>query len=277
MISSFPTSTYDPGATSPQGLAFDDYDGTLWLTDNASDSIYNVTTTGQLISSFPSSTFDPNATNLQDISSPPNSLGVLWVSARNTSTIYEITTSGNLLGSIFTAPLGVNDPTGVLLDLGSTPTSSFCTAKTTLSCGPARISSVGISSASASSGFTINAAPTRGCRRGYLFYSDQPIQSGKPFGGAGDGVLCIQVPLKEAGLIDAGGTPGGCDGVFSIDVNAFARSKFFSSGCSGAQGLTKPAAFLSTPGVTVITQMFGRDTATTGRLVSAGLGFVVGP
>ena len=277
LISSFPTSSYDPLAGSPQGLSYDAFDGTLWLTDNVTDSIYNVTRTGQLISSFPVSTFDPNIGNPQDICSPPNRVGILWVTARDTAKIYEITTSGTLLASHSTLPYGSSDPTGILLDLGPSALDYFCTAKTTLLCGAPSISAVGVPSASAKAGFTVSAAPAAGCRPGFLLYSNVSVQAGIPFGGAGDGVLCLRLPVREAGRIDSGGSPGACNGAFSIDVNAFAHSAYTPSGCLGPQFVTQPADFLRTPGVTVNTQMLGRDSSATGKLLSSGLTFVVGP
>ena len=281
LISSFPTSTYDPGATSPQGIAYDSINDTLWLTDNTSDSIYNVTTTGQLISSFPTDAFDPAANNPQDICSPDNGVDILWVTARDTASFYEITTSGVLLSKRSTLPYGSNDPTGILLDLGKVqgpPVSFFCTAKTTLLCGPAPISAAGTPSATAQSGFKISSGPTRGCRWGFLLYSNSPIQPGIPFGGAGNGVLCLSTPVPEAGVIDSGGTsPATCDGLLTIDLNAFAQSQHTPNGCHPSTLVTTPAAFLTTPGVTVNSQMIARDSIVTGKLLSNGLTFEIGP
>ena len=53
LLDSFPTSTFSTGSTSPQDIAYDTHDGTLWITDNGADRVYNITTTGQLVRSFP--------------------------------------------------------------------------------------------------------------------------------------------------------------------------------------------------------------------------------
>ena len=211
-------------------------------------------------------------------------VGILFVTARDTSKIYEITTSGTLLASISTIPYGSSNPTGVLLDLntGEPPLSFFCTAKTTVVCGPASISATGVFSATATNGFTVSAGPTLGCRWGLLFYSDLPVQAGIPFGGPGDGVLCLQFPVFAAGVIDSGGTnPTTCDGSLSIDLNAFAQSQYTPGGCHPPLHVTQPATFLATPGVTVNAQIAGRDTLATGRTVSNGLdlrgGALTGP
>ena len=278
MIRSFPTSDYDPFAVSPQGLAYDVVTDTLWLTDNSSDAIYNVSTSGQLISFFPVETFDPNATNLQDICVPRGSTGTLWVTARNTATIYEITTTGALLASTSTLPFGIADPTGILFEDVPSEPATFCTAKTALFCGPASISALGVPSATSNEGFVVSAGPTRRCRWGMLLYNDQPVQPGIPFGGPGDGLLCLSGSFHVAGMIDSGSTsPIACGGELSIDMNAFARSLYTPGGCHPPLHVTPPAGFLSTPGTTVNAQMFGRDSIATGQVLSDGISFVILP
>ena len=95
-------------------------------------------------------------------------------------------------------------------------TSSFCTAKTTNVCGPANLSANGLSSATATSGFVLKAQPVRGCRAGLLLYSNQPVVTGVPFGGPGDGVLCLTgMGLRRAGPIQTGSMPQFCDGTLA--------------------------------------------------------------
>ena len=158
-------------------------------------------------------------------------------------------------------------------------TLGFCTAKTTSVCGPANISATGTPSVSASSGFSISAAPTRGCRAGLLLYTNQPTVPGVPFGGPGDGVLCLQgMGLRRAGPIDSGGTaPSVCDGNMSIDMNAFAAGAWVSTGCTMVPGQNNPSGFLNNIGTVVYTQMWGRDSVATGQVLSDGLGYNVGP
>ena len=161
---------------------------------------------------------------------------------------------------------------------GSGPT-SFCTAKTTVTCGPATISASGLPSATAASGFTLSAAPTRGCRAGLLLYSNQPITSGVPFGGPGDGLLCLSpMGLRRAGPIESGGTsPAACDGVMAIDMNAFRNLTWTATGCAPPAGQTQPAGFLGNIGTVVHTQIWGRDSTATGQVLSNGASYGVGP
>ena len=84
--------------------------------------------------------------------------------------------------------------------------------------------------------------------------------------------------LKRAAPLESGGTPGpSCDGVFTIDMNAFNRVNWASTGCNPAPGQTNPAGFLSTPGNFVHAQMWGRDSVSTGQFVSDAVVWVQGP
>jgi hypothetical protein len=160
-----------------------------------------------------------------------------------------------------------------------TLTTTFCTAKTLLACGPASISATGTSSAVANSGFTISAGPTRGCRNGLLLYTNQPPVAGAAFGGPGDGVLCLLgMGLRRAGPIDAGGTaPNVCDGNMAIDFNAFANGAWAAVGCNPPPGQNNPAAYANNPGVTISAQIWGRDSVATGQVLSDAIQWVVGP
>jgi hypothetical protein len=155
----------------------------------------------------------------------------------------------------------------------------FCSAKTTLVCGAAKISATGTSSASATSGFVIRADPVRGCRAGLLLYSNQAVQSGVAFGGIGNGVLCLAAQgLRRAGPIDSGGTsPQLCDGILAIDMNQFATSNWSAAGCNPAPGQNNPPGFLGNIGTTVNAQMWGRDSIDTGQVLSGGIIWSIGP
>ena len=119
----------------------------------------------------------------------------------------------------------------------------------------------------------------RGCRAGLLLYSNQPTAQGAGFGGPGNGLLCLSsTGLRRAGPIESGGTsPQFCDGVFAIDMNRFHALSWTSTGCSPAAGQNNPAAFLGSIGTTVHAQMWGRDSPTTGQVLSDGLSWIVGP
>ena len=157
-------------------------------------------------------------------------------------------------------------------------TEFFCTAKTALFCGPATIAATGAPSATASSGFVVEAGPVRGCRPGLMLYSNQPTQPGVSFGGPGDGLLCLSgAGLRRAGPIQSNAAQQQCDGTLAIDVNAFRAFNWMASGCNPLPGQSNPAGFLSNMGTTVNAQMWGRDSIATGQVLSNGIRWVVGP
>jgi hypothetical protein len=157
----------------------------------------------------------------------------------------------------------------VLLDVQhSPPVPSYCTAKSNLACGLPSIAAQGSSSAAASAGFLITAAPARGDRTGVLLYNTVRQVPAIPFQG---GLLCLATGgLRRAGPATSGGTPGGCDGTFAIDMNTFAKGLW-------PQPSTNPATYLLTPGQTVVCQWWGRDSVATGSLLSDALEYAVGP
>ena len=172
-------------------------------------------------------------------------------------------------GDSFLAKWGCNVPQ---------PFDKFCTAKTTSFCGAANISANGTPSASATSGFVIKAQPVRGCRGGLLLYSNQNIVSGVPFGGPGNGVLCLfAMGLRRAGPIQSGSMPQFCDGTLAIDMNRFRSQNWTAVGCNPPPGQNNPAGYLGNMGTTVNAQMWGRDSVATGQVLSDGIIWSVGP
>jgi hypothetical protein len=137
----------------------------------------------------------------------------------------------------------------LILDVQHAPAPAvYCTGKlNSLGCMPA-ISGFGVASATASSGFVIEAANLRNNKSGLLFYSDAGRAS-LPFSG---GTLCVAAPVKRVPALFSGGTPApanDCSGVLSIDMNAFR------AGLLGGH----PSPFLSVPGTVVDAQFWGRD------------------
>jgi len=150
---------------------------------------------------------------------------------------------------------------------------TFCTAKPGLFCGLPVISSTGLPSASATSGFVIQSAPARANRIGVLLYN---TQKGGPVAFQG-GTLCLLTSnLRRGGPTDSLGTPGQCDGAFAVDMNAFAHGLWV---VPGGSTLTQnnPAPYLLVPGTTVHCQYWGRDTNLTGNHVSDGLSYTICP
>lgn len=120
----------------------------------------------------------------------------------------------------------------------------------------------GTYSAGSVGGFVVSAAPALGQKLGILIYGDQG-QAAIPFEG---GLLCVQSPRRTL-PIRSGGTSGLCDGVFSLDLVAFAN------GLPGGD----PDPLLLSVGTVVDLQWWGRDTQGTGVLLSNGLEFTVEP
>jgi hypothetical protein len=138
---------------------------------------------------------------------------------------------------------------------------SYCTAKVN-SCGSTpEIGSLGLPSASSSSGFVVTASHARGGKVGFVLYSDAG-RFAAPFQG---GTLCLRAPIRRTPSFDSSGSPGACEGTFAFDMNAFA------AGLLGGN----PRAFLQVPGMRVNCQVWGRDTQQHGSYLSDGLEYVI--
>jgi len=123
----------------------------------------------------------------------------------------------------------------------------YCTAKlNSLGCLPA-IGSSGVPSASAGSGFVVNAINVRNNKSGLLFYGI----TGRRAVAFQGGTHCVQPPIKRSFSIFSGGTPVGndCSGVYAIDLNAFALGELGGN----------PLPALRIPGTMVNCQWWGRD------------------
>jgi hypothetical protein len=132
------------------------------------------------------------------------------------------------------------------------------------------MSFTGTPSAAATSGFTISAAPARANKTGILLYTAAG-SANHPFP-AGGHILCVQTPVETGGPVTTGGTPGGCDGVFALDMNQFASGNY-----NPGFPTHNPASFLSTPGQEVNCQWWGRDSVATGSFMSDALEYSVYP
>jgi hypothetical protein len=142
---------------------------------------------------------------------------------------------------------------------------TYCVAKTNSCGGTPALSFGGTSSASQSSGFTLNSSGARFGKSGLMIYTDMGPGSA-PFQG---GTLCVSATGLRRGPanLESGATVGNCDGLFSLDINAFA---------AGAAG-GNPQAYLQSPGTQVNVQFWGRDTQANGSYLSNGGQYVVGP
>jgi cysteine-rich repeat protein len=117
-IGSFPTSVFEAAAQSPQGIAFDPFDGSLWITDNFTDRIYNVNLRGDLIFSISTKGLEPSSRNPQGIDVDPD--GTLWMTDRGTAMRYNIDPSGVQISVSPAVPFDVDaaamNPSGVVTD-----------------------------------------------------------------------------------------------------------------------------------------------------------------
>ena len=151
---------------------------------------------------------------------------------------------------------------------------TYCTAKPGLACGVPSISSTGTPSASATSGFLIQASPARSKKTGILLYTSTG-RANQPFPSGGH-ILCLSTPpLRRGGPVDSGGTPGpNCDGVFTLDMNAFAHGLWVPQ---GGQASNNPAPFLRSISQQINCQWWGRDSVATGTFMSDALEYIVCP
>ena len=127
------------------------------------------------------------------------------------------------------------------------PPIAYCTAKlNSQGCTPS-IVATGVSSASATSGFTISATNVINNTVGLLTYTSAG-RAATPFMG---GWRCLNAPIRRSLQVYSGGSqpPNNCSGVYSLDLNEFA---------SGALG-NSPAPYLSMPGTIIDVQFWGRD------------------
>jgi hypothetical protein len=97
--------------------------------------------------------------------------------------------------------------------------STYCTAGTTASGCNAAISSTGVPSLSAASGFVVSVATIEGDKDGILFFGANGHQANA--WGSGTSFQCVVPPVKRTGLQNGVGTPGACDGSYALDFNAW--------------------------------------------------------
>jgi hypothetical protein len=101
---------------------------------------------------------------------------------------------------------------------------TYCTAGTTSNGCAASISSIGTPSASSPSGFGISVSSVEGQKLGILFYGVNNAGYVPLAWGPSTSFLCVKPPLQRTSPQNAGGTLFACDGVLSIDWNAFRSS-----------------------------------------------------
>jgi hypothetical protein len=98
------------------------------------------------------------------------------------------------------------------------PIFNFCSSGTSASGCNALISASGTSSATATSGFTLTGTGVEGGKNGVFFFGISGQQN-SPWGFSGSR-MCVVAPRFRTGLMFGSGTPGLCDNVISLDLNA---------------------------------------------------------
>ena len=123
----------------------------------------------------------------------------------------------------------------------------YCTAMTnSQGCTPTT-STQGIASATSTTPFTIDTGSALNQRPGLLVYSVIG-QTTLPYG---NGVLCIQPPLRRLPVQSTGGSPAGvdCSGAMSFDLNAYIASGADPALVAGT--LVYAQSWVSDPGLSV--------------------------
>jgi hypothetical protein len=237
------------------------------------DLYASIFSTGQLVKVSTSGTATPFVTGLGstlDFAFSPNPSGPFgdyaYVTETGSDSVKRVAPDGTVTtfattfsfgstgfdGDLCFAPDGrtlfVGSNTNIIVIRTCSQSENYCTAKlNSLGCLPA-MSSTGGASASASSGFVIQAANVRNQKSGLLFYGVSG-RAAAPFQG---GTLCVASQIKRTPGVSSGGNAApanDCSGLYSLDMNAFA---------AGALG-GSPLAALKTPGTVVDCQWWGRD------------------
>jgi hypothetical protein len=95
---------------------------------------------------------------------------------------------------------------------------THCTVGTWASGCQALLSATGSASASAASGFTLQAGTVEGAKDGLFFFGTNGQQA-NPWGN-GSSYQCVVPPVVRTQLLTGTGTNGLCDGALSLDMNA---------------------------------------------------------
>ncbi len=121
-----------------------------------------------------------------------------------------------------TGPKGLSNAMAFVPEACTGAVVNYCTAGTSASGCQATLSSTGVPSATASSGFVVSATGVEGQKDGLFFFAENGRQANS--WGSGTSFQCVVPPVKRTGLQSATGTTGACDGSFSQDVNAYLRA-----------------------------------------------------
>ena len=109
---------------------------------------------------------------------------------------------------------------------------NYCTAGTSASGCQATLSSTGVSSATAPTGFVVTSSDVEGNKSGLFFFGTSGPQA-SPWGN-GSSFQCVTPPTQRTAVLAPTGTSGACNGSFSLDLNAEWTAKPAKNPGSGA-------------------------------------------
>jgi DNA-binding beta-propeller fold protein YncE len=237
-----------------EGLAFDPLTATLYGVDEATDQLLTINTStgvatavgpvgfdairgldfdtdsGQLYGSDPNrklliridtltgagvavGTFGPPG--IEGLADRPGA-GVMYGCNEGAKKLFSVNTSNastTLIG-VYSSP---QPGSAYVLDFGEIP-ATYCTAGSSASGCQALLSASGTPSATAVSGFTLQASTVEGQKDGLFFFGTNGQQASS--WGNGTSYQCVVPPVVRAGTLTGSGTPGVCDGSFVQDLNA---------------------------------------------------------
>ena len=115
---------------------------------------------------------------------------------------------------------------------------TYCTTSTTDNgCRPV-MSAVGIPSATSGSGFHVVCTRVDGERYGTLLYGLGQPTNPPLWAPTSSSYVCVAAPTQRTGIQESSGTVNGCDGVFSLDFNAYMSTHPGAIGAPFAAGTT---------------------------------------
>lgn len=106
-----------------------------------------------------------------------------------------------------------------VLNLSCGALANYCTAGSSASGCQIGLSGSGTPSLSLASGFTISGTSGEGSKDGIFFFGQNGKQGNS--WGTGTSYQCVTPPVKRTPIQSGGGTPGACDGSWSLDFNAY--------------------------------------------------------
>jgi hypothetical protein len=129
---------------------------------------------------------------------------------------------GGLVGvidyTVSVTDLGGNTGLSSTLSFTIDATVNYCTAGFSAAGCQALLATTGNASATAPSGFNINASGVEGQKDGLYFFGDNGRQANS--WGNSTSFQCVVPPVIRTNLLTGVGTVNQCDGVFSLDMNA---------------------------------------------------------